>query len=225
MCGGENDLAKPAPALPATIRTMSTDSTHNPSPSTAAAGPHAYGWAGEKVRLVPLDKDRHYENAVRWLNNPLITAWTLMGDYPLTRLQETDYFEKASRPSETDVSLAVELLGEPNDHIGFAGIHKIEQRNGVGTIGLIIGRPQLWNRGLGTDAIRVMLRYCFEVLGLRIMLAEAMGENVPSQRAIVKAGMREWGRIPQRIWKRGAYRDSVNFYASRDEWVAGAAGK
>lgn len=33
----------------------------------------AYGWTGEKVRLVPLDKAKHFENALCWLNDPDIT--------------------------------------------------------------------------------------------------------------------------------------------------------
>jgi len=33
-----------------------------------------YGWAGDKVRLVPLDKNRHLENALLWFNDPTVTA-------------------------------------------------------------------------------------------------------------------------------------------------------
>lgn len=54
-----------------------------------------YGCAGEKVRLVPLDKERHLANAVSWLNDPEVTAWTLVGDLPMTRLAEEDYFNKS----------------------------------------------------------------------------------------------------------------------------------
>ena len=41
----------------------------------------SYGWEGDKVRLVPLDKDRHLENALRWFNDPTITAWLETGDW------------------------------------------------------------------------------------------------------------------------------------------------
>ena len=33
-----------------------------------------YGWEGEKVRLVPLDRDKHLDNALKWFNDPDITA-------------------------------------------------------------------------------------------------------------------------------------------------------
>ena len=44
-----------------------------------------YGWEGEKIRLVPLDRDKHLENAVRWFNDPEVTRWLETGDWPLTR--------------------------------------------------------------------------------------------------------------------------------------------
>jgi hypothetical protein len=34
----------------------------------------AYGWEGEAVRLVPLERGAHLENALRWFNDPEITA-------------------------------------------------------------------------------------------------------------------------------------------------------
>ncbi len=33
----------------------------------------AFGWEGALVRLVPLDKDKHLANAMRWLNDPDVT--------------------------------------------------------------------------------------------------------------------------------------------------------
>ena len=32
------------------------------------------GWKGELVRLVPPDRTLHFENALRWMNDPEITA-------------------------------------------------------------------------------------------------------------------------------------------------------
>ena len=32
------------------------------------------GWKGELIRLVPPDRTLHFENALRWMNDPEITA-------------------------------------------------------------------------------------------------------------------------------------------------------
>jgi ribosomal-protein-alanine N-acetyltransferase len=173
----------------------------------------AYGWEGEKVRLVPLDKEKHLANAVAWMNDPEVTAWTLVGDVPMTRLAEEQFCDEAMRTDPTRVTFAVETLG--GEHVGFTGFHHIDYRDGVGTTGVLIGRRDLWGKGIGADVVRVRARYAFEVLGLRLLLSEVMGGNVASVRMLERAGYREVGRIPGRYFKRGAYRDGLTFALER----------
>jgi RimJ/RimL family protein N-acetyltransferase len=173
-----------------------------------------YGWEGEKVRLVPLDKAKHLENALLWINDPLITAWTLIGDHPMTRLAEENFFDQSMRGDSGAVHFAVETLS--GEHIGFSGLHRIEWPAGVGVTGTILGRRDLWGQGYGTDAARLRTRYCFEVLGLRMLLSEVMADNIGSVRMLKKAGYREVGRIPRRLWKRGEYRDVVILVLERE---------
>jgi RimJ/RimL family protein N-acetyltransferase len=90
--------------------------------------------------------------------------------------------------------------------------------------GTLIGRTALWGQGYGTDAVRTRTRYAFEVLGLRMLLSEVLADNVASHRALLKAGYREVGRVPRRMWKRGQYRDLILLMVERDEWRTAQAG-
>jgi RimJ/RimL family protein N-acetyltransferase len=177
----------------------------------------AEGWEGDKVRLAPLARERHLDNAVRWLNDPEVTAWTLIGDMPVTRLAEEGFFTRHDVDpyvgTPTEISFAIETL--EGEHIGFSGLHKIDWRQGVASTGTILGRRDLWGRGYGADAARVRTRYAFEVLGLRLLLSEALADNLGSIGMLTRAGYREVGRIPRRYWKRGAYRDAVLFAFER----------
>ena len=95
------------------------------------------------------------------------------------------------------------------EHMGFSGLHALDWRNRVATTGTIIGRRDLWGHGYGSDAAKVRTRFAFEVLGLRMLLSDVMADNAGSLRMLQKAGYKEVGRIPKRIWKRGAWRDVV----------------
>jgi RimJ/RimL family protein N-acetyltransferase len=177
----------------------------------------AYGWEGEKVRLAPLDRERHLENAVRWMNDPDVTAWTLGGDVPITRVAEEGFFTRQSTDvlagTQTEITFAVETL--EGEHIGFSDLHRIDWRQGVAGTGTLLGRRDLWGKGFGADAARIRTRYAFDVLGLRLLLSEALADNAGSIGMLTRAGYREVGRIPRRYWKRGAYRDSVLFALER----------
>lgn len=153
----------------------------------------AYGWTGSKVRLVPADKEEHFENALRWINDPEITRWTLIGDFPIARLAEEEWFDNMSKRMEsTEIFFAIETLD--GEHIGFSGIHRIDWRNGTGTTGTIIGAKELWGQGYGSDAARTRTHYAFEVLGLR-MIARWQARKQALENALV-------------VWRTGSPPDS-----------------
>jgi len=156
----------------------------------------SYGWEGDKVRLVPLDRDKHLGNALKWFNDPEVTEWLETGDWPLTRGTEEEFFSAAERAGKSSVQFAVESL--QGEHVGFSGLRSIDWQSHV------------------ADAVRVRNRYAFEVLGLRLLIATVIADNSPSLAMLARAGYTEVGRVPERYWKRGAFRDQVIFALHRD---------
>ena len=175
-----------------------------------------YGWEGPNVRLAPLDKAKHLENARLWMNDPEVTAWTLSGDFPMTLLAQEAWMDERSRAADpTNISFAVETLA--GEHLGFSGLHQIDYRHGVATTGTMLGRKDLWGKGYGSEAAALRTRYAFEVLGLRLLQSGVMAGNTGSLHMLAKAGYKEVGRVPRRWWKRGAYRDEVMMVLERPE--------
>jgi RimJ/RimL family protein N-acetyltransferase len=177
----------------------------------------AHGWQGKLVRLVPLDAERHFDNALRWINDPEVTQWLKMGDTPMSRLAEKEWFDRVQMNGPNDVFFAIETLA--GSHIGFSGIHKIDYRHGFGHTGSIIGESAEWGRGYGTDAAQIRARYAFEVLGLRMLMSGYLDGNEGSRKMQERAGYVEWGRVPDKLWKRGRYRDHVYTMLTRERWL------
>lgn len=179
----------------------------------------AFGWEGEKVRLVPLDFDKHFENYVHWLNDPVVTEGLLVGDFPMTKLAEREWFERRSRDmSGADIIFAIETLG--GTHLGSSGIHSIDFRNGTASTGTFIGDRAEWGKGYGVDALRVRSRYCFEVLNLRLLRSSYLEGNERSARMQRSGGYEEIGRWPKALWKRGSYRDEILTCLTRERWAS-----
>lgn len=176
----------------------------------------AIGWEGDLVRLVPLDEERHFENCVKWVNDPEVTDWLLIGDFPLSRLAQRDWFEKAARASQSEVMFAIETLA--GRHIGNSGIHHIDFRHGTCSTGSLIGEKSEWSKGYGTDASRVRARYCFEVLGLRMLYSGYLEGNERSRRMSEKNGYKVCGCFPKKFWKRGQFRDEILMVLDRETW-------
>ena len=174
-----------------------------------------FGWEGKKVRLVPLDRDKHLDNALKWFNDPEITEWLETGDWPLTRGAEEEFFRAAERQDRANVQFAVESL--QGEHVGFSGLRSIDWQSRVAVTGSVIGRMDLWSKGLGGDAAAVRNRYAFDVLGLRLLIATVIADNSRSLAMLSKAGYEEVGRVPARYWKRGAYRDQILLALHREK--------
>jgi RimJ/RimL family protein N-acetyltransferase len=174
------------------------------------------GYEGKKTRLVPLDFDRHFENAFAWINDPECTQWIAGGDYPISRLAEKDWFEQRQRDGESAAFFAIETL--EGEHIGFSSLIHIEPRHGTATSGSMIGIHEHRGKGNGSDAARVRAYYAFEVLNLRMIFSGYIEGNERSKRMQEAVGYGEWGRQYGALWKRGAYRDHVHTVLTRDRW-------
>lgn len=183
----------------------------------------AIGWSNDRVRLVPLEKERHFENCFQWVNDEDVTEWILVGDFPLSRLAEEKIFERLSEESKTDLVFAIELLD--GTHIGQSGIHGMNLRHGYATTGSFIGVPEMRGLGYGTEAAKLRAWFCFHVLGLRVLYSEYLGGNDRSRRMSEKTGFIECGRLPDRFWKRGAYRDDVQMVLTRERWMELSGGQ
>jgi RimJ/RimL family protein N-acetyltransferase len=176
----------------------------------------AYGWEGKRVRLVPLELERHFVNALKWINDPQVTQWLLIGDFPMTSLAERSWFEARMKGSPDEALFAIETC--EGKHVGFSGLHGINWRDGTAISGTLIGEIEEWGRGYGADSVRVRSRHAFEVLGLRMLFSEVLDGNERSMRMLRRCGYIECGRQPRKTWKRGAYRDVTQLYLERDQW-------
>jgi RimJ/RimL family protein N-acetyltransferase len=176
----------------------------------------ALGWAGELVRLMPLVRERHFDNALAWMNDPEVTQYLLMGDFPIGELAEKAFFDRMTATLKTDVAFAIETIS--GKHIGFTGLHQINFRHGFAISGTVIGEKEDWGKGYGKDAAIVRSRYAFEVLNLRMVLSECFEGNDRSLRMQRSVGYREYGICPKKMWKRGQYRDMIQTVLTREAW-------
>jgi RimJ/RimL family protein N-acetyltransferase len=171
------------------------------------------GWKGERVRLVPPERALHLENALRWMNDPEITA-ALKFDLGCTRRQEEAFFDRIEKPGESDFTWAV--LDESERHIGFIGLHAINWRNRSATGGLVLGERTAWGRGYATDAVLVRTRFAFARLGLHRVNGHTF--NPAMGRVYEKAGYRHEGTARQMYWRDGAWHDVELHGVLESDW-------
>lgn len=127
---------------------------------------------------------------------PLLELWTepgvtrfLFDDQIISREQVTTEIIDSIKRFETDgCGLWGARLRQETGLIGFCGyrfFHDPPQ------LQLIYGfHPDLWSKGLATEAARTMIGFGFERLGLECVVASADAPNTASLRVMERAGMR-----------------------------------
>ena len=84
-------------------------------------------------------------------------------------------------------------------------------------IGYWLGQP-FWGRGITTAAVRAVMRYAFETLGLIRLEAHIFARNQQSARVLEKVGFKREGLLRQASMKEGEAIDNELFAALKEEW-------
>lgn len=88
---------------------------------------------------------------------------------------------------ERALVFGIEAAGEV---IGDCGLHDIEPQKGDAMLGYHIFLAKNRGRGFGGDAVRTLVRYAREEMGLKRLVAITGVENAASQRTALGAGFR-----------------------------------
>ncbi len=97
-----------------------------------------------------------------------------------------------------DHTWALELkeTGEPIGCIGYYtyGESNIKIGENDAELGYWIAKPY-WNKGMCTEALRVMIDYCLNVKGFKVLWSDFFVDNPASGRVMEKCGFRDTGEI------------------------------
>lgn len=115
----------------------------------------------------------------------------------------------------TRFQLAIDLKSERR-LIGNCGIRSNAQL-AEAELGFELDRAY-WDRGYASEAAGAMLRFAFLKLGLGLVRAHCVSENVASAGVLRKIGMRHVRTEPSSIWMKGQWWSTEHFEITRKEW-------
>jgi len=168
---------------------------------------------GKRVNFTLLQKERHLENCLRWVNDEEVNKWLLIGAFPITRRQEEEWFDKD--PGKENAVFAVETSA--GRYIGNVGLHRINWQSRAAELGIVIGEKDEWGKGYATEIEKMMIGYGFRTLGLRKIHARVFAENIASRRALEKNGFVLEGVLKKQEFRHGEFRDILMFAVFNDK--------
>jgi RimJ/RimL family protein N-acetyltransferase len=107
--------------------------------------------------------------------------------------------------------------------IGDCRISVSAERDYEASIGCVLARDSR-RRGFATEVMSALLRFGFQQLGLRRIVATCDPCNTASWRVMEKNGMRREGHLREDRRQKGEWRDSLLYAILEPEWKASRAG-
>lgn len=103
--------------------------------------------------------------------------------------------------------------------IGLVNLDGLDWPNSHVEVGIALTDPDARGLGLASEAITLLIRYCFDELGLHRIWARIIEDNSPSLHLFGKLGFQKEGVLRQHVLRRGQYRDMYLFSLLKDEWA------
>ena len=178
-------------------------------------------YEGRLVRLRARE-DQDEPLLYRWFNDWEVTQY-LSVRYPMSHRTEREYIEAHSTPSYNDADLAVETLD--GKLIGGTGLEHASPENRSATLGIAIGDKTYWNSGYGTDAMRTICRFGFQMMNLHRIDLIVYAENVRAIHVFENVGFKVEGRLRDGVFKFGHYQDVLVMGLLEGELRPGASGE
>jgi RimJ/RimL family protein N-acetyltransferase len=118
---------------------------------------------------------------------------------------------------ELDGVVIGDLMLEVDD--GWAQWEVADRARGVqAELGWVL-HPDHAGRGYATEAVRELIRVCFEDLGLRRVTANCFADNHDSRRLMERVGMRrEVHTVRESLHRSGEWLDGMGYALLADEW-------
>lgn len=161
----------------------------------------------------------HAEGIAKQANNPKICLH-LRNTWPLPYLKEHAIEFINSIDESKGHYLRVIFFND--EIVGVIGLHNTNDTKDELEIGFWIGED-FWDKGITTEAIKLMVQFAFEELKLNRIYSFANVGNEASKYAQLKAGFTETGIINQEC-KPGEIRDQYTFEYLREDYFKNKLG-
>ena len=170
---------------------------------------------GSLVRL----RAREDEDLVRlneMFDDPDVLAGLVVAfPQPMAGIRE---WVEGTRDLDDQIHFVIETLA--GESIGVCGLQEIDARSRRALLGIWIGKPY-WDRGFGTDAMRVLCRFGFRQMNLQRITLHVYEPNERARRVYERVGFRHEGTLRRSQFVGGRYVDEHVMGLLAEELVEG----
>jgi len=182
--------------------------------------PQRVDFDGTYVHLTPVNAAAHGDSTyelTKGESNDSLWAYLPWGPFATREAFDADM---AKREASEDPMYWAILEKGTGRAVGYAALMRIDEPNRVIEVGGILYSPALQRTKGATEAMYLLARYVFDVLGYRRYEWKCNALNAPSRAAALRLGFTYEGIFRQHMIVKGQNRDTAWFSMLDSEWPA-----
>jgi RimJ/RimL family protein N-acetyltransferase len=163
---------------------------------------------GERVRLVPLEVEKHLDHIMEHFNDPEMRLF-LGGYIPVTRNAEIEWIKAVEEKMKKRIEFqyAIEKISD-GEMIGSLGLHDIDWLSRTCVLGIAIYPKENWEKGYGSEALELLIDFGWTHLNLRRIELSVHDHNPRAKHVYEKLGFKLYGTAHQKYYMGGKYADT-----------------
>lgn len=118
---------------------------------------------GKKTIIRKLEQ-KDLKESLKWLKDPQVNRF-LSQDFSHFDQKQEDQWYEFIQDSNNDLAFAIETT--EGRYIGNCALHKINWFKKTAEFGIVIGEKEFWNKGYGSDAVRIITDFATGPLGIK----------------------------------------------------------
>ena len=161
---------------------------------------------GEQVYLRPITHE-DTDNVVKWRNQENVIKYYIYRG-PFTKEIHENWLK--TKVDTGEVVQFMVCLNEGDVPVGSTFLKNIDKVHDRAEYGIFLdGSADIRGKGIGTEALRLTLKYCFETMHLHKVFSEILADNDRSIKTLEKVGFKVEAHLKDHVKIEGEYRDLV----------------
>lgn len=158
---------------------------------------------GQKCFLSPIEL-ADAETYTRWLNDMELISMLTLANSVINVETEKEFLQALSKEHNYGI---VDL--KTDELIGTCGFVNMDKDNRSAEVGIFIGEKSFWNKGYGTEAMKLLLDYGFAYLNLHNITLKVYDFNKNAIQSYTKIGFKEIGKQRQALYRNRMFHDVI----------------
>lgn len=174
--------------------------------------------AGNRIMLREYRRE-DLEYMRTWVNDPEVTkSLSEQFIYPHSMDKTESYLESMLEGTADQIGFVI-ADKETEEYIGQIDLFRTSWIHRSTEMGIVIGNKDVQSKGYGADAIQTLQRFLFMELNMNRLQLDVNDDNDRAIRCYRKCGFKEEGRLRQRRFVNGEYRDIIIMSILREEYL------